>query len=394
MNYSELREILNIRLNNKKDYNDLLPYITHYLQNVGHEAAEAYREVAEQYIPSDLDIDNINWDIPIPPVQNPDFTFVDLFAGIGGVRQAFQNLGGKCVFTSEWDFYAQKSYEANYGEVPFGDITQIDERLIPNHDVLLAGFPCQAFSIAGRRGGFDDTRGTLFFDVARIIREKRPQAFFLENVKGLRNHDRGRTLNTILNTLREDLGYFVPEPQIINALDFGVPQNRERIFIVGFSPESGITEFEYPTPTGTNIRFIDIRESEPVATKYYLSQRYMDTLIRHRERHANRGNGFGYAIVPDDGIASAVLVGGMGRERNLVIDNRRTDFTDISPNKGEINSEGIRTMTPKEWKKLQGFSENFEIVVSDVQAYKQFGNSVAVPAVQATAEKILEMLRG
>lgn len=394
MNYTELREILNIKLSNKKNYNENLPYITHFLQNKGHEAAEVYREVAEQYIPSDLDIDNITWDIPIPPIQNPDFTFVDLFAGIGGVRQAFQNLGGKCVFSSEWDFYAQKSYEANYGEVPFGDITQIDERFIPDHNVLLAGFPCQAFSIAGRRGGFEDTRGTLFFEVARIISEKRPQAFFLENVKGLRNHDRGRTLNTILNTLRDDLGYFVPEPQIINALDFGVPQNRERIFIVGFSPETDITEFEYPTPTGTDIRFKDIRELEPVATKYYLSQRYMDTLIRHRERHANRGNGFGYAIVPDDGIASAVLVGGMGRERNLVIDNRRTDFTDISPNKGEINSEGIRTMTPNEWKKLQGFSSDFEIVVSDVQAYKQFGNSVAVPAVQATAEKILEMLRG
>src|SRR5690606_20775488 len=163
----------------------------------------------------------------------------------------------------EWDLYAQKMYLENYGEVPFGDITEIDENNIPEHDVLVAGFPCQAFSIAGRRGGFEDTRGTLFFDVARIIRAKRPSAIFLENVKGLVNHDKGRTLEVILNTLRSDLGYYVPEPKIMNAVDFGVPQNRERIFIVGFSPETGINEFNYPTPNPTNQRFIDIREENP-----------------------------------------------------------------------------------------------------------------------------------
>lgn len=392
MNYTEIRDILNIHLTNRRSYNENLPYITHYLQNIGHQSAEAYREVAERFIPNDLDIENITWDVPIPPIENPAFTFIDLFAGVGGLRQAFQNLDGKCLFTSEWDFYAQKSYEHNYGEVPFGDITQIEENFIPNHDILLAGFPCQAFSIAGKRGGFEDTRGTLFFEVARIIRAKRPRAFLLENVKGLRNHDRGRTLNTILHTLRYDLGYYVPEPQIMNAQDFGVPQNRERIFIVGFSPESGITDFEYPTPTGTDLRFIDIRESEPVLPKYYLSQKYLDTLKRHKERHESKGNGFGYGIVPNDGIASAIVVGGMGRERNLVIDNRQTDFTNIPTNKSEINNEGIRAMTPKEWQRLQGFSPNYEIVVSDVQAYKQFGNSVAVPAVQATGRKIVERL--
>jgi DNA (cytosine-5)-methyltransferase 1 len=392
MNYTEIRDILNIHLTNRINYNENLPYITHYLQNIGHQSAEAYREVAERFIPNDLDIENITWDVPIPPIENPAFTFIDLFAGVGGLRQAFQNLGGKCLFTSEWDFYAQKSYEHNYGEVPFGDITQIDENFIPNHHILLAGFPCQAFSIAGKRGGFEDTRGTLFFDVARIIRAKRPRAFLLENVKGLRNHDRGRTLNTILHTLRYDLGYYVPDPQIMNAQDFGVPQNRERIFIVGFSPESEITDFEYPAPTGTDLRFIDIRESEPVLPKYYLSQKYLDTLKRHKERHESKGNGFGYGIVPNDGIASAIVVGGMGRERNLVIDNRQTDFTNIPTNKSEINNEGIRAMTPKEWQRLQGFSPNYEIVVSDVQAYKQFGNSVAVPAVQATGTKIVERL--
>ena len=168
---------------------------------------------------------NIEWDIPFPPVKEPKFTFIDLFAGIGGIRLAFQNLGGKCVFSSEWDKHAHLTYEVNFGEVPFGDITKIDEKEIPEHDILLAGFPCQAFSIAGKRGGFEDTRGTLFFDIARIIKEKQPKAFFLENVKGLVNHNRGKTLRVILNTLREDLNYFVPEPEFVNAKDFGVPQN-------------------------------------------------------------------------------------------------------------------------------------------------------------------------
>jgi DNA (cytosine-5)-methyltransferase 1 len=165
-------------------------------------------------------------EIPFPKPINPQFKFIDLFAGIGGFRIAMQNVGGECVFTSEIDLHAQSSYQTNFGELPHGDITKIDEKNVPNHDVLCAGFPCQAFSIAGRRGGFSDTRGTLFFDVARIIKEKQPKAFFLENVKGLRGHDKGKTLATILNVLREELNYFVPEPQILNAKNFGVPQNR------------------------------------------------------------------------------------------------------------------------------------------------------------------------
>src|SRR5690606_20457328 len=168
-------------------------------------------------------------DIPFPCVKSPKFRFIDLFAGIGGFRLAFQRLEGECVFTSEWDKYAQLTYYKNFGEYPHGDITKIDEKQIPDHEILCAGFPCQAFSIAGRKNGFEDTRGTLFFDVARIIKEKRPKAFFLENVKGLRMHDKGKTLQTILKVLREDLDYYVPDPEIVNAKDFGVPQNRERI---------------------------------------------------------------------------------------------------------------------------------------------------------------------
>ena len=326
------------------------------------------------------------------PTTKEVFTFIDLFAGIGGFRIAMQNLGGKCVFTSEIDPYAQKTYQINFGEIPHGDITKIDEKSIPNHDVLCAGFPCQAFSIAGRKGGFNDTRGTLFFDVARIIKEQQPKAFFLENVKGLKGHDKGKTLATILSVLREDLNYYVPNPEVLNAKNFGVPQNRERIFIVGFRKDLGIDKFEYPKPLDKKIHFEDIREQEVVETKYYISQVYLDTLKRHRARHESKGNGFGYQIIPNDGIANAIVVGGMGKERNLVYDDRIIDFTPTTKIKGEVNREYIRKMTPREWARLQGFPENFKICVADVHAYKQFGNSVAIPAIQATANKIIDRL--
>ena len=328
-------------------------------------------------------------------VQNTvSFTFIDLFAGIGGFRLALQNLGGKCVFSSEWDEQAQKTYAANFGDIPYGDITleETKARIPKQFDILCAGFPCQAFSIAGKRGGFEDTRGTLFFDVAEIIRRHQPKAFFLENVKGLINHDKGRTLKTILNTLREDLGYFVPDPEIVNAKDFGVPQNRERIYIVGFHKDTGVNSFNYPKPTNQSVRFIDIREDKPVATKYYLSTQYINTLRKHKARHESKGNGFGYEIISDNGIANAIVVGGMGRERNLIIDHRITDFTPTTRIKGEVNREGIRKMTPREWARLQGFPDSYVIPVADASAYKQFGNSVAVPAIQATAKQILNEL--
>jgi DNA (cytosine-5)-methyltransferase 1 len=303
-------------------------------------------------------------------------------------------LGGKCVFTSEWDKEAQKTYRANFGEVPFGDITKEEtKKFIPDgFDVLCAGFPCQAFSIAGKRGGFEDTRGTLFFDVAEIIKRKKPKAIFLENVKGLRNHDKGKTLETILHVLRSELGYFVPEPQVINAKDFGVPQNRERIFIVGFRKDLEIQDFKYPKPLDMELSFIDIREEEVPSTKYYLSTQYLKTLEDHKARHEHKGNGFGFEIIPDNGISNAVVCGGMGRERNLVIDDRIIDFTPETRIKGEVNRKGIRKMTPKEWSRLQGFPETFLIPVADASAYKQFGNSVAVPAIQATAEQVLKRI--
>ena len=340
---------------------------------------------------SDIKAENI----PFPTPKDVKFTFIDLFAGIGGFRIALQNLGGECVFSSEWDEQAQKTYNANFGEVPFGDITKEQTKnFIPdNFDVLCGGFPCQAFSIAGRRAGFEDTRGTLFFDVATIIKNRKPKVLFLENVKGLMNHNGGKTLSVILKVLREDLGYFVPDPKIINAKDFGVPQNRERIYIVGFREDLNIKNFNYPKPTDQAKTFSDIKEETTVPTKYYLSARYLQTLREHKARHESKGNGFGFEIIPDSGVANAIVVGGMGRERNLVVDNRITDFTPTTNIQGEVNREGIRKMTPREWARLQGFPDNFKIVVSDASAYKQFGNSVAVPAIQATAKEVLKRLK-
>jgi DNA (cytosine-5)-methyltransferase 1 len=328
------------------------------------------------------------------PVQHPTFTFIDLFAGIGGFRLAMQHLGGQCIFTSEWDEFAQKTYQKNFGDKPFGDITKPETKAqIPeSFDILCAGFPCQAFSIAGKRGGFYDTRGTLFFDVAEIIQKHKPKAIFLENVKGLRNHDQGRTLATILNTLRNDLGYYVPDPQIINAKNFGVPQNRERIFIVGFRKDLDIENFSYPQPLDIPVSIEDIIEENPVSARYYLSDRYFKTLEEHKARHANKGNGFGYMIIAPDEVANAIVVGGMGRERNLIVDPRLVDRTPETAIQGEINHQNIRRLTPRECARLQGFPDTYQIPVSNTQAYKQFGNSVAVPAIQEMGSMILQEL--
>lgn len=385
--------------------------VSHYLQNRYTEFDKTYSDKALQLLsdhnevadvtsgmacesPIQYNLFNEVFAVPFSAPENPKFTFIDLFAGIGGFRIAMQNLGGKCVYSSEWDTQAQKTYFANFGEVPFGDITKEETKsFVPNNfDVLCAGFPCQAFSLAGKRRGFEETRGTLFFDVAEIIKRKQPKAFFLENVKGLKIHDKGKTLETILNVLRNDLNYYVPEPEIVNAMYFGVPQHRERIYIVGFRKDLGISDFTYPEQKEITKHFIDIREEKPVSAKYYLSTQYIQTLINHKARHEAKGNGFGYEIIPDDGVSNAIVVGGMGRERNIVIDNRLTDFTPVTNIKGEVNRDGWRRMTPREWARLQGFPDDFKITVADASAYKQFGNSVAVPAIQATASEIIKRI--
>ena len=358
---------------------------------------EAVLMAAESPLENDLFADFFN--VPFPAPTNPKFTFIDLFAGIGGFRIAMQELGGKCVYSSEFDAQAQRTYFANYGEMPFGDITkEVTKSYIPDgFDVLCGGFPCQAFSLAGKRLGFqDETRGTLFFEIEEILRRKQPKAFFLENVKGLMIHDKGRTIRTILEHL-DQVGYDVVPPQIVNAMDFGVPQHRERLYIIGFRKDLNIdvTQFHYPEPTtpeGHRVPFRAIMEEKVVSVKYYLSDVYLETLRRHRARHEAAGHGFGYEIIDKNGAANAIVVGGMGRERNLVTDDRLTDFRPVTNIHGEVNREGVRKMTPREWARLQGFPDKFKIVVADASAYKQFGNSVAIPAIKATAEKELELL--
>lgn len=324
------------------------------------------------------------------------FKSIDLFAGIGGIRLGFErafNNALDTVFVSEWDEYAQKTYNANFHDsfAIAGDITKIKESDIPQFDICLAGFPCQAFSLAGQRKGFDDDykgicRGTLFMDVARICEYHKPKVIFCENVKGLVIHDRGRTFKIICKTF-EDLGYKVFS-KVLNSKNFGVPQNRERIYIVAFRNDIAPDHFDFPESTDSSKRIRDILEKKPVAAKYYLSTTYMETLIRHKARHAAKGNGFGYEIRDLDSVAGAIVCGGMGRERNLIVDKRQKDLTPTTHIKGTINSDGIRKMTPREWARLQGFPDTYELPLADVHLYKQFGNSVTVNVIEAIAKKI------
>lgn len=319
--------------------------------------------------------------------KNKVFKAIDLFAGIGGIGLGFSQAFKEkidFVFANEINEFACDTYEVNFGENPYGDITKINPDEIPEFDILLAGFPCQAFSIAGEKRGFNDTRGTLFFNIATILKKKEPDAFLLENVKHLKHHDKGRTFQVIKDVLTEDLGYHI-HVKVLNAKDFGVPQNRERIFIIGFKEN---LQFEFPTPLKNNVKISDILEDE-VDEKYYLSHEYLEGLKKHRARHEAKGNGFGYEVIPRDGIANALVCGGMGRERNLVRD-------EVLPNawkeQGDDiqmrNEEGLRKMTPREWARLQGFPDSFKFPVSMTQSYKQLGNSVAVPVIKAIAEKM------
>ena len=326
---------------------------------------------------------------------------VDLFAGVGGIRLGFAQAAKEfgittdCVFSCEIDDWACKTYRKNFPNDthdPKCDITAVDAKAIPDFDVLLAGFPCQAFSIAGKRGGFEDTRGTLFFDVARIIKEKQPKVFLLENVKGLTNHRSGKTLQVILNTLREDLGYTVFY-KVLNAKEYGVAQLRERIYIVGF--KNGGKGFDYPLPLPQEERKVirDIIEEKPVDARYYLSTSYLAALKAHKARHQALGHGFGYEVRDLDEVAGTIVCGGMGKERNLIVDTRQTDFTVRTHIKGEYNKEGLRKMTPLEWERLQGFPDNWTAGIADVHRYKQMGNSVAVPVIKAVSKHIIaEML--
>ncbi len=328
--------------------------------------------------------------------MNNKLRSIDLFAGIGGIRLGFDRAFGdeiETVFVSEWDEAAQKTYKENFHDSfdIAGDITKISEADIPAFDICLAGFPCQAFSLAGKHMGFDDDykgncRGTLFLDVARICEYHKPKVIFCENVKGLTIHDKGRTFKIICKTF-EDLGYKVFS-QILNSRNFGVPQNRERIYIVAFRNDIAPDKFLFPEKTDDTKCLWDIKEEKPVPAKYYLSDVYLETLKQHRARHEAKGHGFGYEIRDWSDVAGAIVCGGMGRERNLVVDKRQKDLTPTTHIKGEINKQGVRKMTPREWARLQGFPDSFKLPLADVHLYKQFGNSVTVNVIEAIAKEI------
>jgi DNA (cytosine-5)-methyltransferase 1 len=325
---------------------------------------------------------------------------IDLFAGIGGIRKGFDNAfedNIQTVFVSEWDTYAQETYRLNYHDSfeIAGDITQIKEDDIPDFDICLAGFPCQAFSMAGKRMGFDDDykgmcRGTLFQDVVRICEAHKPKVIFCENVKGLTIHDKGRTFKIIKKSF-EQIGYTVYD-KVLNSKDFGVPQNRERIYIVAFRNDIDSSNFHFPEGDNSDTCIRDIMEENEVSVKYYLSTVYIQTLINHKERHMSKGHGFGYEIRDLDGKAGAIVCGGMGRERNLIVDKRLTNFVPVTHIKGEVNREGIRKMTPREWARLQGFPDDFQFNLADTHMYKQFGNSVTVNVIEAIATEIRRVL--
>lgn len=313
------------------------------------------------------------------------FTFIDLFAGIGGMRIAFERAGGTCVYSSEWNKYSQQTYLANFAEQPEGDITQVNAEDIPDHDILVAGFPCQPFSIAGvskrnslgRATGFEDkTQGTLFFDVCRILQAKRPEAFMLENVKNLCSHDRGRTFQVICESL-EELNYEVFY-KVLDGQDF-VPQHRERILIVGFDRQRYGREYEFDfkiTPVSPKPCMKDILESN-VDSKYTLSDKLWVYLQNYAAKHKAAGNGFGYGIAPLDGVSRTISA------------RYYKDGSEIL-----IAQEGKnpRRLTPRECARLQGFPDSFKIPVSDTQAYRQFGNSVVVPLMAEVAELIVKEL--
>ena len=350
-----------------------------------------------------------------PFAENPTqakFSFIDLFAGIGGIRLPFQSLGGHCVFTSEWDKFAKKTYAANFGEIPNGDITKIVANNIPQHDVLLAGFPCQAFSQAGLKQGFNDTRGTLFFEIQRILAYHKPRAFLLENVKQLKGHDKGRTLQTILEILRGENTYKMPinlqlanENQksldvklnyrvgfsVLKSTNFGVPQNRERIYIIGFDRDqveaadrSDICRklLDELISVKFSNRLGDVLENNiEVDPKYTLSDRLWSGHKRRKIEHKNKGNGFGYSVFNTENPYC-----------NTISARYYKDGSEILIDQSDIN-KNPRKLIPREAARIQGFPEEFNIdVVSDVQNYKQFGNSVSVPVIRAIAKKMVKFL--
>ena len=329
-------------------------------------------------------------------IDNPKFTFIDLFAGIGGFRIAMQSVGGQCVFSSEWDASAKETYFDNYGEVPFGDITKPEiKALIPDQfDVLCAGFPCQPFSNAGLKKGIEDTRGTLFYHIAEILRDHQPKAVILENVKGLISNDNGKTIQTILRTITR-MGYNCNVPKkliengpitklktecskmVLSAKDYGVPQNRPRIFIVLWRNNINITNFNYPLPDNSKTKLSDILEKN-VSSSFTISDKLWEGHQRRKKEHKKKGNGFGYCLFNEYSEYTSTL--------------SRRYYKDGSEILIEQLGKNPRKLTPREAANLQGFPSNFKIPNSKIKAYQQFGNSVAVPVVKRLSEQVVHQI--
>lgn len=360
-------------------------------------------------------IEALRDDTPFKPVpsKTSKFKFIDLFAGIGGIRLPFQELQGECVFTSEWNRFSQITYAANFGELPNGDITKIPAASIPDHDVLLAGFPCQAFSQAGLKQGFNDTRGTMFFEIQRVLAEKRPKAFLLENVKQLQGDDKGRTLKTILGILRGNIKEDIPEGipmseearkalgetlnywvdyKVLRAADFGVPQNRERIYIVGFDKSYFGSQFNFddlfnwPTPPKTPTRVSSILENldelESSMDKFTISDRLWAGHLRRKDEHKDKGNGFGYCLFDENSSYTNTLSARYYKDGSEIL----IDQSKLGRNP--------RLLTPRECARLQGFPETFIVdAVSRARIYEQFGNSVCVPVVRAVAQSLVKTMQ-
>jgi len=406
INYHKLSAYLS-----NQEFDESYALLSHYIQLQGCEEAGTYKKILlEQGVNIEklplTDVFNKKFDIPFPE-KRKEFTFIDLFAGIGGFRLAMQKYGGKCVFSSEWDDAAKQTYFENYGEVPFGDITKPEiKALIPKEfDVLCAGFPCQPFSYSGQKLGFKDkTKGTLFFDICEILKDRQPQAFFLENVKGIVSHDGGKTIETIRNILTDELGYDIHE-KVLCSLDFGLPQKRERWYCVGFKKE---TLFEFPKgkKQGAVLRdIIDLDNDDP---SLKISKFELDRIKYHfehaseiRVKHDNskyapntkKGKYGVYSFQKSDG-SLRFHVGDPAKTQiqeafyscldtyaSTIIANRTPKLWDIE-----------RKLSIRESARLQGFPDNFRIPVSDAQGYKQFGNSVSVPVLAEIAECITKHL--
>lgn len=394
----ELCDFLNIPLKDDRTL-EILALYTHLLDNPEVKAYKKRLKDLNFSMPSE----SPKLDIPFKHAEAPTFTFIDLFAGVGGFRMAAQQLGGKCVFSSEWDKAAQDTYLANYGEVPFGDITKIDAKFIPNHSLLMGGFPCQPFSNAGLKKGIEDTRGTLFYNIARILKEKKPKAVLLENVRGLVSNDKGRTLQTILQTLTgmgyrcnisQDLIDNGPIKQlqqeaskmIFCAKDFGVPQNRPRFYLVMWRSSVHIEHFNYPVPPMLETCVGDILEQN-VPDSYTISDRLWQGHQRRKKEHEEKGNGFGYCLFDADSSYTSTI------SRRYYKDGSEILIDQIGRNP--------RKLMPVEAGRLQGYcsdrfsTEHFVVHPSNTEAYKQFGNSVAVPVVKAIVNEIVnQILRG